>query len=176
MDAIKSSLKRIAKVYDMIEMNFLIIFTALIGILIIVEIILRAFSVSSFKWIEEGGRYMLITTTMVGCSVAVKTKGHAVMDLVLSSIPVRMAHILRIIVNLMCGLGFLYMSYYSVIWTKELVELNRSMESITFPLWPVWVVVSIAFITTGFRFLFQIENNVKDFKNNAPLHVVQKEM
>ncbi len=54
MDAIKNSFKKIAEFYNVIEMNFLIIFTALIGILIIVEINLRAFSISSFKWIEEG--------------------------------------------------------------------------------------------------------------------------
>ncbi len=99
------------------------------------------------------------------------------MDLVLNMIPARAAHVLRLIVNLMCGLGFLYISYYSVIWTNELIQLNRSMESITFPLWPMWAVVSIAFVTTGFRFLFQIRDNIRNIKNNSGFHdVIQKEM
>ena len=177
MEKIQRAFRRVTDIYNKVEMSFLIIFTMIIGALIIVEIIRRIIGMDGLKWIEEMGRYMLVTTTLVGCSVAVKNKGHAVMDLFYTFMSDKVAFIFQIIVNILCGGLFLYMGVYSVSWTKELFILKRSMESITAPLWPIWVIVSLAFLSTGIRFFIEVKNCVIKMKNGEPFNeITQKEM
>ena len=67
-----------------VEMNFLIFFTSFIGLYIILEIILRVLHIQGSRWIEELSRMMLVTTTLVGSSVAVKSKGHMGMTVLIN--------------------------------------------------------------------------------------------
>lgn len=177
MKKIQKAFHAVTNVYCKIEMAFLIIFTMVIGALIILEIIRRMLGITGLKWIEEMGRYMLVTTTLVGCSVAVKNKGHAVMDLFYTFMSDKVAFAFQIVVNLLCGALFLYIGAYSVIWTKELIVLKRSMESVTAPLWPVWVIVSLAFLSTGIRFLIEVKNCALKLKRGEAFNeITQKEM
>ena len=81
-------------------MNFLIFFTAFIGIYIIIEIIFRIFGLQGSRWIEELARLMLVTTTFVGSSVAVKSKSHVGMTALVDALPSRWGNVLEIVSNL----------------------------------------------------------------------------
>lgn len=180
MDKEKSTLKKIwetaCKVLNFIEMNYLIIFTCFIGLFIMVEVIMRAFDAQGSRWIEELARMMLVTTTLVGSSVAVKTKGHMAMTALIGALPAKFSNCLEILSNLVCGLAFLYISYYSITWTVNLYHVKRMMDSVSIPIWPFWAIISFAFVTTGVRFLMQIKNNVVNIKNGVRPEADLKEM
>ena len=168
--------RTLAKALNWVEMNFLIFFTSFIGLFIMVEIVLRIFNVQGSRWIEELSRMMLVTTTLVGSSVAVKSKGHMAMSALINALPSKFANGLEILSNLICGAAFLYISYYSVIWTVNLYTVKRMMDSVSVPIWPFWAIISFAFITTGVRFLLQIKNNVADIKKGVHSEAGLKEM
>lgn len=175
-EGIKKVFRALSKALNWVEMNFLIFFTSIIGILIMVEIILRIFMVQGSRWVEELSRMMLVTTTLVGSSVAVKSKGHMAMTALVNALPAKFSNVIEILSNLICGATFLYISYHSVTWTINLRAVNRMMESVSIPLWYFWVVISFAFVTTGVRFLLEIVKNVKNMRAGVHEEADLKEM
>jgi len=166
-DKNKSLMQRWCKFYNNLEYGFLIIFTLTIGALIIVEVIIRACGMQGFKWLEEMGRFMLVTTTLIGCSIAVKSNGHMVMDVIYNILKPKMAYMLKTLVNLLCGAFYLYLGYYAVEWMLKLHKIGKYMESFRFPSYIMWVFVSLGMITMGFRYLIQSKDCILKVKNRA---------
>ncbi len=175
-EGIKKVFSFLTKALNWVEMNFLIFFTSFIGIFIMIEIILRIFNVQGSRWIEELSRMMLVTTTLVGSSVAIKAKGHVGMTALINILPSKFANAVEILSNLICGAAFLYISYYAVIWTINVHAVKRMMDSVSVPMWPFWAIISFAFITTGVRFLLEIVKNIRNMKAGVYKEADLKEM
>ena len=164
------------KALNWVEMNFLIVFTSFIGVAIMVEIVLRIFGIQGSKSIEEISRMMLVTTTFVGSSLAVKTKGHVAMTALVDLFPPKIGNVFEILSNLICGGGFLFLAYSAAKWTASLAKVGRTMDSASFPLWPFWVVIAFSFLTTGVRFLLEIVKVIKNMKAGVRVVADLKEM
>lgn len=164
------------KILNLIEKNFLIIFTAFVGFAILIEIILRGFSIQGSKTIEEISRLMLVTTTFVGTSVAVKTKGHVGMSALVNALPPKAGNVIEMLSNLICAGSFLFLAHSAGKWTLNLIKLKRTMDSASFPLWPWWVVITAAFLTTGVRFLIEIGKVAKNMKSGVHEEAELKEL
>lgn len=151
-------LRRFGKLYANLENLYMVIFTLLIGALIIFEVIVRAMGLQGIAWLEEMGRFMLVTTTLIGCSVAVKSNGHMIMDVLYNLLKPRAAYAFKAFVNLLCGIFYLYLGYYSILWMLKLRKIGKMMESIRFPSYVMWIIVALAVLTMGFRYLIQCKN------------------
>ena len=167
---------KVIKVYEWVEINYIIWFTMVIGALIMVEIVLRVFKVQGSKWIEEIARYMLVTTTFLGSSIAVSQKGHAIMGVLINALPCAWSNVVEILTNLLGGVGFLYLAYAAFEWTGKLVKTGKLMESISVPMWYLWAVISVAFLTTGIRYMAQIVKNVQALRAGTYEATPDKEM
>jgi len=146
----------LTRVFDRIEdveRGFISVFTLGVGALILYEIIVRNLGIQGLKWIDELGRIMLITTTLVGSSVAAKRHGHMIMDALYSVVSEKTAGLLRGLSYLIAGIFYLYLAWYSVEWTMRLLRLNRSMQTIGLPVYLVWIVISFAIATMGLRYV-----------------------
>ncbi len=158
---------RLARVYkkfsdwtELIESYFITIMTLVFGMIILYNMTIRAFHIQGLSWIEEYSRYMLVVTTLIGCSIAVKHKGHMVMDTLVTALPVRFGHLLRALGYLLCGVLYLYLGVYAFKWTGKLIAINKTVESGTLPLWPVWVFVTYAVLTMGLRYMIETGSSV----------------
>jgi C4-dicarboxylate transporter DctQ subunit len=147
--------------YNALEINFLAIFTLSTGALIIIEIIIRAFGLQGFRWMEELGRFMLVTTTLIGCSYAVKSNGHMVMDALYTILPIRVANAMRALAHLISTILYAYLGWYATLWMLKLISIGKMMESIRFPAFVMWIFVSIALVTMSFRYLVQFAKSMK---------------
>lgn len=165
-----------AKILNWFEMNFLIFFTCFIGVYIMIEIVFRILGLQGARWIEELARLMLVTTTFVGSSVAVKSKSHVGMTALVDALPAKWGNVLEIVSNFLCGATFLALAFYAAKWTVSLQKVNRTMDSLSFPLWPFWVIIAFAFLTTGVRFMLEIVKVVKNMKAGVRVQAELKEM
>lgn len=146
-------LKRIFDGIENFERIFITIFTLGVGAIILYEIVVRNLGMQGLKWVDELGRMMLIITTLVGSSMAVRSKGHMIMDVLYSVITERAGAMLRSFTYALSGIFYLYVAYYSIEWTTRLMRLGRTMQTINVPAYIVWVVVSLAIATMGLRYL-----------------------
>lgn len=166
----------VIRAYEFVEINFIVWFTMIIGAMILVEIGLRAFEIQGSRWIEEVSRYMLVTTTFLGSSIAVTQKGHMTMSALVNALPPKWANILEILTNTIGGVGFLSIGAVSFQWTGKLMQTGKLFESVSVPMWYLWAVLSVAFFTTGLRFLAQIVKNVQAIRDGVYEAPPEKEM
>ncbi|MDR1520865.1 MAG: TRAP transporter small permease [Planctomycetota bacterium] len=157
-------LESLAAMAENVEKHFITAMTLVFGLILLYNLVLRALNIQGLTWIEEFSRYMLVVTTLLGCSIAVKHKGHMVMDTAIAFLPVRSGHIIQGLGYLLCGAMYVYLGVYAWRWTGRLIRMNKSVESIDFPLWPIWVLATYAILTMGLRYLAQ---TVKSFGNAA---------
>jgi len=155
---LSAGLRKLVALYNNVESFYMTVFTLLIGALVILEVIMRTMGFQGIQWLEEMGRFMLVTTTLIGCSVAVKSNGHMIMDVLYNLLGPRAAYACKALVNLICGCFYLYLGYYAAGWMLKLKKIGKMMESIQFPSYVMWVIVSIAVGTMGFRYLVQCKN------------------
>lgn len=148
-----SPLKRFFDGVEYFERNFITVFTLGVGAVILYEIAIRNLGLQGLKWIDELGRVMLITTTLIGSSVAVKHKGHMIMDVLYSIIGDRSAMVLRSLTYVIAGLFYLYLAYYSIEWTMRLMRLGRTMQTINMPAYLTWILITFGIATMGLRYL-----------------------
>ena len=151
MEKVKNIYKKIDDALALVDKVYIAVFTLLIALLILASIIIRAFGLQSFSWLDELSRFMLVTTTLCGSSLAVRTNEHMVMDSVYSMFSEKIGDILRAIVNWICGLGFIYLSYYAFEWMRKLFKMHKMTSTLGIPIWPVWVIVSFCILTFGIR-------------------------
>lgn len=146
---------KLSSMAELIELHFITIMTLVFGLLILYNVTLRAFNLQGLTWIEEFSRYMLVITTLMGCSIAAKHRGHLVMDSLITALPPKWGHSLRALAYLICGVLYLYLGVYAWKWTGKLIAMNRTVECNSFPLWPVWVFVTYAALTMGARYIVE---------------------
>lgn len=160
-------IRRFGKLYARLENLYMVIFTLLIGALIIFEVVVRAMGFQGITWLEEMGRFMLVTTTLIGCSVAVKSNGHMIMDVLYNLLKPKAAYVCKAFVNLLCGVFYLYLGYYSVLWMLKLRKIGKMMESLRFPSYVMWIIVALAVLTMGFRYLVQCIKCILKIRHGA---------
>jgi len=153
-------LRKFFDIAEVIEEHFITLFTLIMGFIMIVNVVQRAIGLQGFVWVEESSRYMLVVTTLIGCSIAVKHKGHMVMDAVVTAVPRRVGQAMRALGYLICGVIYIYLAYYGWLWMQKLIAMKRMWESISVPLWPIWILVVYAVGTMGLRYIVQF---VKSF-------------
>lgn len=147
--------RKFSAMTELVESHFITIMTLVFGLLILYSLTVRAFNIRGFVWIEEFSRYMLVITTLIGCSIAVKQKGHLVMDSLVSALPPRLGHTIKGLGYLLCGVLYLYLGIYAWQWTGRLIAMKRTVEVNSFPLWPVWVFVTYATLVMGVRYVIE---------------------
>lgn len=71
----------IANIYRKAEDAVMVFGMVGFGALIMIQIVVRMFGMTGITWLEEFSRYMFIISVFIGCSRAVETNGHMVMDM-----------------------------------------------------------------------------------------------
>ncbi len=147
--------KKISTFIENVETHFITLFTLIMGLIIILDVAFRNLGFQGFAWVEEFGRFMLVVTTIIGCSVAVKSKGHMVMDALYNALPTRWAYAIKAIAYAICSALYLYLSYFSYNWMLKQQLMRKTMQSIQFPAWIMWLFIVYGIFTMGSRYLVQ---------------------
>ena len=149
-----------ARAIESCEKHVITVLTLGFGVILLYNLILRALNIQGLTWIEEFSRYMLVVTTMIGCSIAARHKGHMVMDTLVTAMPVRVGHAMQALGYLICGALYLYLGYYAWRWTGRLIRMNKMVEAVNFPIWPIWILYTYAVLVMGLRYFLQAVNSI----------------
>ena len=155
MKALKSILQKISAAYCWVELNFIAAFTMIVGVLIIYDVVVRNLGIQGYQWMEELGRATLVITTIIGCSHAARENGHMVMDTLYQILPPRVAYALKGVAYLISGVLYGYIGYYAVDWCMKLYKMKKSMESVNFPAYVMWIFVCVGMLTMGHRYFIE---------------------
>ena len=151
-----AKLGRLLDCWADIETQFITLFTIVMGAIIMVDVVFRNLGMQGISWVEEFGRFMLVATTLLGCSIAVRSNGHMLMDVLYTVLPVRVSYVLKSIAYAVCCAMYLYIGYYSYGWMMKQRLIGKTMQSCQFPAWIMWIFVVYGFATMGLRYGVQV--------------------
>ncbi len=162
MKALKKIWDKFAAAYCWVELNFIATFTMIIGFLVIYDVVVRNLGIQGFQWMEEIGRASLVVTTIIGSSHAARENGHMVMDALYQVLPPRVAYAFKAVAYCVSGMLYGYMGYYAVNWCMKLYKMKKSMESVKFPAYVMWIFVCIGMVTMGIRYFIEMGKCARD--------------
>lgn len=155
------------KIFNKIEELAMVILTMGFGALIIYEIVVRALGLKNIAWLQEFSCYMLIYTTLLGSSMAVKHEGHMAMDTLLVTLPKKVVKVLKVIINIVCSACWMVVTYYGWKWVVRLKLIGTTADSVSLKQWIIWIPIVFFFFTTTIRFIIQLVKSI--------VNVVRKE-
>lgn len=170
-------MKKIFKTIDNVEKYLIVTPFLLLGIFVVIEVFIRKFLGWGFSWLQETGRYIMVFTTFLGASIAVKQRCHPSMTALKDISPKKIKIVFIIVGNLLSSACFALVGYFS--W-KQFFNYKR-IGTLTTSMWglPVYVPFAIIPITTvmmSVRFLIQCYSETRDLLNDEDKHCIDKEI
>lgn len=148
-----------------VELIFMCAFTLYIAFDVVLGIVLRILDMQTLKFSEELGRVMLITTTMVGSSMAVRTDGHMAMDTIYHFVSEKTGQYIKTVVYILCSVFWILMSYFGLQFTIKLFQIQKTMESLPICRGYIWIFVTYGMFTMGIRYFVQFGLSIKRILN-----------
>jgi len=136
-----------------------IVFSLIMVITVLLGVIFRYIIQNSLSWSEELARYMMIWAALLSISIGIKYKEHVGIQLLLRRLPIRIARMINILVNLII-LFFLGVLTYKgmLVAAKATPQLSLGLGISMF--WPL-LSIPVAGVLAIMQQLFQILLSLK---------------
>ncbi len=135
------------------------------------EVLSRYLFNHSFTWFEEFSRYFCVFLTFLGASLGVKYGTHFCMDFVLTRVPPRAGHLMRLSTNLIAAGVFCLLAWLAFEHAFKLKKFGTTSAAMSLPMFWAYLPIGIFSITLFFRFLLQSIRHGLGFFNNQPLEI-----
>lgn len=131
----------------------------LLGMVLVVagDILLRNLTRGGFAWANEISEYALYLMTLLVAPWLLRRGQHVRLDLVLGSVPARLARLLELVGDLL-GLGVcLLMMRYGIGITLDSWRMGSiTIKNLVFPEWWLLAPLPVAFLLLAVEFLFRM--------------------
>lgn len=169
----KAVLEKIGKLWWKLEDCISVFGMVGFGVLIMIQIVVRAFGFTGITWLEEFSRYMFIISTFIGCSQAVKNNEHMVMDMLYNVLPARVGQLLQCIVHLMMALFAAVLTKGAWDYMFKLRKVGTMAETMAnFPKWVLWIPLTICLATMTIRYLINVYKSFDNFLHAKRYNIV----
>lgn len=140
-----------------------------LGILIVLEILLRSSGVTAFYWLEELGRYILIFMTLCGASIAVRSDRHPKMTAIFSIVPERGSHIIKAIVNLFLAVFFAFIDYIAWAHIVHIKKIGMQTSTLGVPFYIPYVPIGVFLFVIFVRYLIEVVKEIQAYRGFTPI-------
>ncbi|MEA3436410.1 MAG: TRAP transporter small permease [Thermodesulfobacteriota bacterium] len=156
--------RKTGKVIDGIEVSILVFCVAALGILLITNVFARTFF-QSIYFAEEVSKFLVMLTTFIGVSYAVRKARHIRMGAFLDSMPPKAEKIFIIIISIISAIVMAIMTWFSYKYLINAKELGHMTPALRVPKWTFYVVIPIGF---GMASIQYIRTVIKNFTEDEP--------
>jgi C4-dicarboxylate transporter DctQ subunit len=147
------------RIFNKTETGLMVYSLSILCLLSFAEIIMRTFFQSGLSWLEEFGRYILVFSTFLGASIAIKTDDHATMLAFLQTLSPKRRQIVLVMRDLALGCFLLLLDYYAWIQVLNLMTIGTRTSTMPFPLWLTYIILPIAIIVMSIRYFISAKNH-----------------
>jgi C4-dicarboxylate transporter DctQ subunit len=131
---------------------------ALAGLLI-ANVVAREFF-KSIYFVEEVSEFLVILTTFVGVSYAVRKARHIRMGAFFDLMGPRLEKIFIFVISTVSAVVMFLMARYSLAYLTESKSLAQSTEALRLPYWTFLIIVPIGFFLAGVQYVRTIIRNI----------------
>lgn len=135
----KKMILKLQKIEDFILISCLIV----MGMILLLQIIMRFVFSSPLKWVEELARYLQIWIAFLGIGYGVRNNSHISMTSFVDKMPLKIRSIVEILCNLVSTVSFAVVIYASATFLKYQNKVSPVLE---IPMRLVYIVIPIGSI------------------------------
>ena len=127
--------------------------------ILFINVVLRVMGYS-LKWAEELTRYLIVWITFVGASLCVEDGSHVGIDVLPSRLGPRGRLILSIVVNLICIVFTVVMTYMGIKMVSQALHFNQRTAAMMIPMAVPYIGVPVGCCLMVVRYIQQIWHSV----------------
>lgn len=149
----------VGKMINAFEVTSLCVGVGAMAALLIANVIAREFF-KSIYFVEEISEFLVIFTTFVGVSYAVRKARHIRMGAFFDLMGPRLEKAFIFVISGISALVMFLMCSYSLAYLLESRQLHQTTEALRLPYWTFLVIVPIGFFLAGVQYLRTIVRNI----------------
>jgi len=160
-NGLKRGLARTADIWGAIERHVAAILLIIMTLLYALNVIIRAFlptHASSFAWIDEAARYILIWVVFLAAGLALEVGRHISVNVFVQNFPARLARILFALIDLIGLVYSLGACYLAVKITLFVAGTGQIGPTLGLPVFILYIAPIVGFASLAFRFLLRLLN------------------
>lgn len=165
-------MKKALDFFRRLEWVLLVLPMAALCVLIVVNIVMRAFFHSGLSWLEESSRYIFVFSTFLGASIAIETDQHPKMTALVDNTPAKVSQVLVVIGNLFCCALFFVVAFYGYRQIQKMLVNGALASSVPIPMWVPYLIIPLGTLVGGIRYLCLTVMSVK--KLFTPASAIEK--
>ena len=131
---------------------------------IVYDIIGRKITGQSLPWLTELSVMIFIAITMIAGSVAVTQNEHPRMNALLVTLKGKKAAALSLTTDLLCGIFFLFITYYATRSTINMYNFGTSYVNLPFKVWHAYIFFPLSFIGMAVRSFFRAVFDIRKLR------------
>ncbi len=149
----------VGNVVDAFEVASLCLGVAALAALLIANVVAREFF-KSIYFVEEVSEFLVIFTTFVGVSYAVRKARHIRMGAFFDMMSPRLEKIFIFAISAVSAAVMFFMARYSLAYLLESKSLGQTTEALRLPYWTFLVIIPIGFFLAGVQYVRTIIRNI----------------
>jgi len=156
----------IKKIFNDIEILIASVFFAIMLIVILLQIFLRAAG-TGISWAEELARYLMIWGCCLGVSAATKRRAQVSIDAIVDHVPFKISYLIRLAIDIIEFVLFVFAFIFGCMFTLKAIESGQTMPSLRAPIWLVYLAFPVGFGSSAIRQLVCTVQALKDPKSRC---------
>ena len=140
-----------------------------LGVLIVLEILIRSTGITAFYWLEEFGRYVLIFMTLCGANLAVRYDRHPSMTALFSLLPAQISHLVKAVVWIFLSAFFAYIDYYAWAHIRHIYKLGFQTSTLGVSFVVPYLPIGIFFFFICIRYFLAFLREIKAVRDDKEL-------
>lgn len=161
-------MKKALDLFRRLEWVCLVIPMAVLCLLIVINILMRAFMASGISWLEEFSRYVFVFCTFLGASIAVETDQHPKMTALVDGVPYKASLVLKIVGDLFCCVLSILVAYYGCTQISRMMSMGAQATSMPIPMFVPYLIIPVGMLVAGVRYLCLAICNIRALGKPAP--------
>lgn len=151
----------LSKAVDRFEVTILVVSTAALAILLIINVVMRNVY-RSIHFAEELSRLFIMLITFVGTSYAARKARHIRMGALLELLPKKVEKVLIIIISIISAAIFFILGAIALEYVIVLYQRQTVTSSLRAPYWTFVLIAPIGLFMSSFQYVRTVIKNFKE--------------
>jgi len=164
-------MKALKKAYDWLtkfEIWFLFIIFFFATVSTVINVFLRKVVGTSFNWIDELSRFIMLITICLGMSIAVTEGTHPKMDSIQLLFKGKARQAIVLVADIVFAVILVFSSIYAVKQGIKTIHTGAVLATMPLKLWMFWIFVPLGFTGGAIRSMFNVAFDVMGFVGKDP--------
>ena len=126
------------------------------ALILMLQIIMRAFVGQSLTWAEELARYFYVGSVFLSLGCTIRKNNILRVDLLLQMLPVKLQAVVNVLLDLLNVVLFAYLCWYAVSTVQGVQVSGQTSPALEIPMYLIYWVIPIGFALASLRSLQKV--------------------